>query len=713
MLLSNISFAQLDDECKLDIGVNMGGLADYQTELPFVNVMRNCRTWYTKDIDNPNGPFDSGHTGNLEFRPDGYPTHIPQDIPASDYLQKVVTIWAITDGWTAGQYTILWEGTGTFAFWGSHQNLTQTDPHRIVFDYPNPVDGVFELTIETSDIDDPIRNIRVLMPGTEMTYLEEPFNPVWLDKLLTFKTVRFMDWGQTNNWGETDGWNDPSLFDWSDRSQMDHYTWAYEKGIPYEMMVKLLNDFDLDGWVCVPHRASDDYMSEMAIYFRDNLESNRHLTVEYSNEIWNWIFGQTHWVYEYGCVQNGLDWPAGIVPYVQNCLDHFSDAYAGEMDRITRAVGAFTGWPAISDTIVSNLTLGSFDAISPTFYFGLTESADGILDAMGSAATAADIAYYAREGMEESLTNIIRHKEEMADPRGLPLVFYEGGQHLTGHPFGVEPTYAQALLDVQRDTSMFKMYNEWFDSLRMLQSEDVPLQLMHFSLVSLRSAQYGSWGMLETMDQDTNVIPAPKYSSILINNAPESCDTPLAVELASYGVEAANCYTSILWKTLSETNSSHFIIERSEDGTRFEEIAVVDGAGDSGEPIAYHYVDDLVHSGTYYYRIEQFDFDGTRDVLGIRVVELDCADRSNFTLMPNPVENVLSVYFQQLVTARKYVVYNATGRPVLEREIDGVFEGERLEIDVDGLADGVYFFRLLGEERSGIVGGRFVKVGTR
>ncbi len=702
------SFAQLDDECKLAIGTNLGGLADYGTEIPFVDLMKTSRTWYTKDIGNPDAPFDSGHTDNLSYRPDGYPTHVPQDIPESDYLQKVVTIWAITDGWTAGQYTILWEGTGELSFWGSYQNLTQTGPNRIVFDYPNPIDGVLEMTIESSDIDDPIRNVRVLMPGTETTYETEPFNPVWLEKVLAFQTVRFMDWGQTNNWGETDGWNDPTLFDWDDRSQMDHYTWAYEKGVPYEMMVKLMNDFDLNGWVCVPHRASDDYMSEMAIYFRDNLESSRHLTVEYSNEIWNWIFGQTQWVHEYGCIQNGLDWPAGIVPYVQNCLDHFTDAFDGELYRITRAAGAFTGWPAISDTIVSNLTPGSFDAIAPTFYFGLTESAHNALSDLGAAATASDVAFHARANMSESLSLIERHKTEMADPRGIPLVFYEGGQHLTPHPFGVEPSYAQALLDVQRDSTMYNMYNEWFDSLRTLQVGEEPLQLNHFSLVSQRSARYGSWGMLESMDQDTAVIPAPKYASILVNMADENCDTPLGVELEAYDIEVANCYASIIWSTLSEMNSSHFVIERSTDGRNFEEVATVSASGESSEKTNYFYVDDLEFSGTYYYRIEQFDFDGSQEGLGIRVVDLDCEDFSKISIAPNPTSDLLNVYFTNETKHEKYAIFDAIGRPVLHGKVKDVLAGGQIQIRIEELPAGVYSFRLMGNTRG--VGQHFVKL---
>ena len=520
---SHLAHAQLSDECKLDIGVNLGGLADFGTELPFVDLMKNARTWYTRDVENPNAAFDSGFADSLIYREDGYPTHAPQAAPGADYNQSPVTIWAITDGWPVGTYTVLWEGSGELSFWGSHENLNQTSEHRMTFDFPNPVEGTLEMTILRSDINDPIHNIRVLMPGSEDTYQSQPFNPIFLDRMLSFKTVRFMDWGQTNNWGQkTYEWDDPTLFDWEDRSQMNHYTWAYEKGIPYEMMIQLMNDYDLDGWICVPYKANDNYMEQMANLFRDELEEDRHLTVEYSNENWNWIFGQAQWLNEYGCVQQGIDWPEGTVPYLQNCLDHFTTSFEGQMDRITRVVGAFTAWTDITERIAYNLTPNSFDAIAATFYFGFSEEDANALEALGTNATVDDIASFARASMADDLM-YIQQTKAIADSLGVPLTFYEGGQHLTPVPFGSEPSYAQALIDIHRDTSMYNLYNEWFEQIRSIQSGEDPLQLMHFSFVSNRSARFGSWGMLETMDQDLSLTPAPKYTSILENMATEDC----------------------------------------------------------------------------------------------------------------------------------------------------------------------------------------------
>ncbi len=519
LLQGSCNTTVLPGKCKLSIGTNLAGMADWGTEIPFVNLMRVARQWYTKSVGDPSYPWNSELAAYLSYREDGYPTHIPQTIAESSYPQQVATIWAITNGWPTGNYTVLWDGTGTLEFTGSLSNVQKTGANRMTFICENPVGGSIEMKISSSAAHDPVHNIRVLMPGTENSYQTQPFYSLWLEKIAPFKTFRFMDWGKTNNWGErlaNPRPTDPRLFDWGDRSHMNDYTWTTAKGIPYEMMVQLMNDFNVDGWVCVPHNASDVYITQMAAFFRDNLEPGRHLYVEYSNEVWNWMFDQTNYLFHFGCGQKGKSWPEGIVPYIQNCMNIWSAAYAGQLHRITRVVGTQLSWLDVSRRIVTNLTPNSFDAISPTYYFGLSSEADSTLDGMGASATAADIAAFARAGMPASFI-YLQETKALAQELQKKLVFYEGGQHLTPDPFGEEPTYAQALLDIQRDPDMYNLYTEWFNMIRTLQEGKEPLLLMNFSFVGGRSARYGSWGILETMDQDLSVIPAPKYQAIIDN----------------------------------------------------------------------------------------------------------------------------------------------------------------------------------------------------
>jgi len=419
---------------------------------------------------------------------------------------------------------VLWDGKGTLSLGGQVRDVTTTSTNRLTFRYQRPPEGqnaTVELVLETSDVKDPVRRVRVLMPGTETTAEAQPFNPLWLKQLKLFSAVRFMDWGATNSWGQPDPWtwDDKTLFPWSRRASMEFYTWADGRGVPYEMMIRLMNEQQLDGWVCVPHRADPGYVAAMAKLFHSQLSPARRLTVEYSNENWNWMFGQAQWLKTYGhpsatALANGpaTAWPENITGNIQDCLDAWTKEYGSDVGRLTRAVGLQTGWLDVSQRIAFNLRPGSFDAVAPAYYFGLGEASDAVLDGLGSKATVADVAAAARKSWEANEKPWLRGiQTQVAAKLGVPMVFYEGGQHLTPTPFGEEPSYAAALVAIQRDPVMATLYREWFAFVKTLAPPGEKLVLMNFAFVGARSAQYGSWGVLESLDQDLTRVPAPKY----------------------------------------------------------------------------------------------------------------------------------------------------------------------------------------------------------
>lgn len=61
--------------------------------------------------------------------------------------------------------------------------------------------------------------------------------------------------------------------------------------------------------------------------------------------------------------------------------------------------------------------------------------------------------------------------KNLAKRLGKQLVFYEGGNHITAHPFGVEPSYGQAIIDLHRDTAIYNLYNEWFSRIKHCKKE--------------------------------------------------------------------------------------------------------------------------------------------------------------------------------------------------------------------------------------------------
>lgn len=65
-----------------------------------------------------------------------------------------------------------------------------------------------------------------------------------------------------------------------------------DTALPYEAMIDECNLMGQDLWICVPHLATDAFVSSLANLIRDSLLPWRKCYVEYSNECWNSIFRQ-------------------------------------------------------------------------------------------------------------------------------------------------------------------------------------------------------------------------------------------------------------------------------------------------------------------------------------------------------------------------------------------------------------------------------------
>ena len=522
-LIPEVSMAQAPR--KINMGTNIAGINSETREVPFVDIMKYARPWYTRNIVWLEGTtWNSGLTDSIHYDEVGYPLEIPQHVHGADTTQMVFTGWYGIDAFPEGEYTLLWEGDGDFNLVGE-LSIVSSEPNRMVVDVQRNTEGtgLIEIQILRSNPEDHVRNIRFIMPGYEDSYQDQIFNNQWIDKLEPFSTIRFMDWGETNNWGLDNAWDvfpeqggDTVRVGWNERAEPDHFTYNTNKGVPYEVMIQFANETGKDIWINVPHSAGDDYIRQMATLFKNDLDPELTIYVEYSNEIWNWMFGQTQWIYTWFCDEVTNTWPECNVPFIQNTMDIFTEVFAGEMDRIVRVVGVQGGYFDVANRVVMNMSPGSFDAVSPTAYFGLPGDADARFDTMGTVVTPQDIYdEVVVSRARDELTGLRMIKELIADSLNIPMIYYEGGQHLTPHPFGEEPTYAQALLDIQRDPLMYQLYSSWFDSLETLVDDGKQSLFMNFSFIAPRTARYGSWGILEAIDQDTSVIPAPKYQAIM------------------------------------------------------------------------------------------------------------------------------------------------------------------------------------------------------
>lgn len=116
----------------------------------------------------------------------------------------------------------------------------------------------------------------------------------------------------------------------------------------------------------------------------------------------------------------------------------------------------------------------------------------------------------------------------------------------------------------------------------------------------------------------------------------------LPVELVSFKGEKIGSDIFLTWITISEVNSSHFILQNSIDGIEFDNVAYLPGAGSSTTELHYRATHINPDYGINYYRLIQYDFNGAFEVFND--ISVDNTNREEgfvkqLNLMGQPVDN--------------------------------------------------------------------------
>jgi hypothetical protein len=147
---------------------------------------------------------------------------------------------------------------------------------------------------------------------------------------------------------------------------------------------------------------------------------------------------------------------------------------------------------------------------------------------------------------------------------------------------------------------------------------------------------------------------------------------------------------TLKWVTATETNNSHFEVERSFDGQRFDFIGDQQGFGNSTVEQYYSMPDNNTIAGVTYYRLKQVDYDGTYEYSDIVSINVP-SNNSIASVVPNPIENSAIVRFGgELPTNSNLEIYLPTGQLVRTYQVTDT----SIEINLKGMDKGVYFLRI-------------------
>ncbi len=676
--------------CSLDIGMNLETIAYWNKERPFKNLFLHSGHFFTYD-PTLTGIFSTPYMDEIEVDEAGYPTEVPQTTSGGEQLIRCMI--SADGSFLLGDYVVLYDGEGTVGIGGS-AFVTDAQDGRLeitVYDAstsenPNSSNNTW-LNIEVSEASDPIRNIRILRPEHEFEDLvANPFYQTFLDHAANFKALRFMNWQATNH---------SPLEHWSDRKppsfhtqETNSFSTPPSRGMAYEYIIQLCNTLQTDAWVCVPHAATDDFITQMAMLFRDNLDPNLTIYLEYSNEVWNWSFAQAHWVADRR--PSNLSYPRGIVERARNAFEIWSEVFDGETDRMKRVLGTQVIATQLGEEVLAQMGADGFDYFSPTWYFGLNfDCTNEIWDDTGEV-TPQQVLTCVREGWL-SWSHIFRQNFWNAKMYGKPVLGYEGGHHITTDG-GVYP-YQQATYDAHIAPEMYDLYREVMDTLSVFGME----MAMAFTLASERENRFGAWGHLEHIDQDTTTTPAPKYQVLIdqINLCEDRCVPSITLYPPTHNVTNMNR----TW-TVTDSITTHQHIELT-DSARHHRVRYQAGNFVNLLP---GFQTTLDNSASVEVVIENCGEQAPVAVSGNKalwekVEESNIGGEQNlqWQLYPNPAENFAFVEFSLEESESALLeVFDLQGNAVTRLFYNQVEAGVpyRLRLDLGELMQGIYVVQL-------------------
>ena len=147
------------------------------------------------------------------------------------------------------------------------------------------------------------------------------------------------------------------------------------------------------------------------------------------------------------------------------------------------------------------------------------------------------------------------------------------------------------------------------------------LVVAHYDNTNSQWENYGNSGSGGSTGGEGYVTSNPTQSFSPFTYGTTSSNNPLPVELTYFRAEADGNRVTLNWQTASETNNSHFLIQRRTDKGGFENVGRKEGFGTSYEAHTYRFQERVSAQGTVYYRLKQVDFDGSFEYSDIKAVK--------------------------------------------------------------------------------------------
>jgi len=154
------------------------------------------------------------------------------------------------------------------------------------------------------------------------------------------------------------------------------------------------------------------------------------------------------------------------------------------------------------------------------------------------------------------------------------------------------------------------------------------------------------------------------------------------VVLGTFDVNAKGKNAEINWNTKTEINCSYFDVQRSLNGIDFATIRKM-----NTKATGYYSIIDLniPQNQVIYYRLEIVDKDGSKTYSEVRQIS---TNKGQFTISPNPVKNILTVWGEHI---SKVQVIDNSGRTI---KVLSLNDATNPSLQISNLSNGVYHLHI-------------------
>ena len=198
-----------------------------------------------------------------------------------------------------------------------------------------------------------------------------------------------------------------------------------------------------------------------------------------------------------------------------------------------------------------------------------------------------------------------------------------------------------------------------------------------------RPSTGGAWTLNGTAGTNTGTTTAP----VIIRNGMSGFSqftfgsdntNTLPIKLLSFSGKLSGKNIVLSWATANENNSNYFEIESSKSGNDFAAIGKLPGTGNTAQQANYSFTDYNVSNGTNYYKLKQFDADGSFTYSNIIYIKI--SKSNTLRIYPTLASQQITV---EATSDENIKVYDINGR-FMQKLIPG-------SNDINKLAKGIYF----------------------